>query len=86
MNPQGWFQTVTWLLKPVNTQALTGFSTPTSIQSTPDIFYPSCTTQECGPPSLPCSPSGCPPPSRAPILFVNNLHDGTLRIRSFKQR
>jgi hypothetical protein len=32
MNPQGWFQSVTWLPKPVNTQALTGFSTPTTIQ------------------------------------------------------
>jgi hypothetical protein len=32
MNPQGWFQSVTRLPKPVNTQALTGFSTPTTIQ------------------------------------------------------
>jgi hypothetical protein len=32
MNPQGWFQSVTRLPKPVNTQALTGFPTPTTIQ------------------------------------------------------
>jgi hypothetical protein len=32
MNPQGRFQSVTWISKPVNTQALTGFPTPTTIQ------------------------------------------------------
>jgi hypothetical protein len=32
MNPQGWFQSVTRLPKPVSTQALTGFPTPTTIQ------------------------------------------------------
>jgi hypothetical protein len=82
MNPQGWFQSVTHLPKPVNTQYLTGFSAHTTIQSTPALFYPACTTQENGPPSLPCSPSGCPPPSRAPVHLVKNLHVGTLRIRS----
>jgi hypothetical protein len=33
-------------------------------------------------PSLPCSPSGSPSPSRAPVQLVQNLHVGTLRTRS----
>jgi hypothetical protein len=59
MNPQGRFQSVTQLPKPVNNQALIGFSAHTTIQSTPALFYPTCTTQENGPPSLPCNPLGC---------------------------
>jgi hypothetical protein len=50
--------------------------------STPTLFYPAYKTQENGPPSLPCSPSGCPSPSRAPVQLVQNLHVGTLRTRS----
>jgi hypothetical protein len=81
MNPQGQFQGVTQLPKPVNTQALT-FSQHTTIQSTPSLFSPAYTTQENGPPSLPHSPSVCPPPSRAPVHLVKNIHVGTLRIHS----
>jgi hypothetical protein len=73
------------LPKPVNTQALTGFSTHTTIQSTPTLFFLACTTQEHGPPSLPHSPSGCPSPSRAPVLLDKNLHVGTLRTRNCDQ-
>jgi hypothetical protein len=80
MSPQGWFQSVTQLPKPVNTQYLTGFSTHTTIQSTPALFYPAYTTQENGPPSLPRSPSGYPPPSKAPVHLAKNLHARTLRI------
>jgi hypothetical protein len=77
MSPQGQFQSVTQLPKPVNTQALTGFSSQITIQSTPTLFYPYYTTQENGPPSLSHSPSGCSPPSRVPVHLVKNLHAGT---------
>jgi hypothetical protein len=36
-------------------------------------------------PSLPCSPSGSPSPSRALVQLVQNLHVGTLRTRSCEQ-
>jgi hypothetical protein len=84
MNPQGWFQGITQLPKLVNTQ-LSQASPHTKIQSTPALFYPACTTQENGLPSLPCSPLGYPPPSRAPTHLLNNLHARTLRIRSCEQ-
>jgi hypothetical protein len=67
MNPQGRFQSVTWLPKPVNTQALTGFP---NTHNNPSTHLSS--TQPAPPkrmdlhPSLPCSPSGSPSPSRAP--------------------
>ena len=82
MNPKGRFQSVTRLPKLVNTQALTGFSTHLTIQSTPTLFYPSFTTQENGPPSLPHSPSGYPLPSMDLVHLVKNLHVRTLKIRS----
>jgi hypothetical protein len=83
MNPQGRFQSVTWLPKPVNTQALTGFS---NTHNNPSTQLSS--TQPAPPkrmdlhPSLPCSPSGSPSPSRAPVQLVQNLHAGTLRTRN----
>jgi hypothetical protein len=82
MSPQGWFHSFTQLPKLVITQALTCFSAHTTIQSTPTLFYLACTTQDNGPPSLPCSPSGYPPPSRAPVHLAKNIHVGTLRIHS----
>jgi hypothetical protein len=63
MNPQGWFQSVTWLPKPVNTQALTGFP---NTHNNPSTHLSS--TQPAPPkrmdlhPSLPRSPSGSPSP------------------------
>jgi hypothetical protein len=87
MNPQGWFQSVTWLPKPVNTQALTGFS---NTHNNPSTQLSS--TQPAPPkrmdlhPSLPRSPSGSPSPSRAPVQLVQNLHAGTLRTHSYEQR
>jgi hypothetical protein len=86
MNPQGRFQSVTWLPKPVNTQALTGFP---STHNNPSTQLSS--TQPAPPkrmdlhPSLPRSPSGSPSPSRAPVQLVQNLHAGTLRTHSCEQ-
>jgi hypothetical protein len=40
MNPQGRFQSVTWLPKPIITKALTGSPTPTTIQ-VPSSLLPS---------------------------------------------
>jgi hypothetical protein len=53
MNPQGWFQSVTWLPKPVNTQALTGFPTPTTIQ-VPNSLLPSLHNPREWTPTLLC--------------------------------
>jgi hypothetical protein len=86
MNPQGRFQSVTWLPKPVNTQALTGFP---NTHNNPSTQLSS--TQPAPPkrmdlhPSLPRSPSGSPSPSRAPVQLVQNLHAGTLRTHSCEQ-
>jgi hypothetical protein len=60
MSPQGWIPGCHSASQASHPSALTGLSTLTTIQSTPTLFYPVCTTQENGPPSLPCSPSGCP--------------------------
>jgi hypothetical protein len=83
MNPQGWFQSITRIPKPINTQSLTIFSAPITIQSKPSLFYPSYTTQENGTPSLPLSPSGYPSPSKDPVDLIKNLHVGTLKIHSY---
>jgi hypothetical protein len=87
MNPQGRFQSVTWLPKPVNTQALIGFP---NTHNNPSTQLSS--TQPAPPkrmdlhPSLPRSPSGSPSPSRAPAQLVQNLNVGTLRTHSCEQR
>jgi hypothetical protein len=86
MSPQGRFQSVTQLPKLVSTQALTRFSSHTTIQSTTALFYPACKTQENGPHSLTHNPSGFPPPPKAPVHLVKNLHAGTLRIRTYGKK
>jgi hypothetical protein len=78
MNPQGQFKSVTQLPKPKSHKLLNTHINP----STPTLFYPACTTQENGPPSLPHNPSGFPSPSRAQVQLVQNLHVGTLRTHS----
>jgi hypothetical protein len=83
MNPQGRFQSVTRLPKPVSTQDLTSFS---NIHNNPSTQLSS--TQLAPPkrmdlhPSLPCSPSGNPSPSRTPVHLVQNLHARTLKTHS----
>ena len=86
MNPKGWFQSVTWLPEPVNSQALIGFL---STHNNPSTHLSS--TQPTPPkrmdiePSLPCSPSGSPSSSRVPTQLVQNLHAETLRTHSCEQ-
>jgi hypothetical protein len=86
MNPQGRFQSVTWIPKPISTQALTGFPS-THINPSTHLSY----TQPSPPkrmdlhPSLPHSPSDSPSPSRAPVQLVQNLNVVTLRTRSCEQ-
>jgi hypothetical protein len=52
MNPQGRFQSVTWVLKPVSSQALKLSQVFQHAQQSKylALFYPSCATQENGPP------------------------------------
>jgi hypothetical protein len=87
MNPQGWFQSVTWLPKPVNTQALIGFpnthNNPSTQLSSTQLAPPKRMDLH---PSLPRSPSGSPSPySGLQAQLVQNLNVGTLRTRSCEQ-
>jgi hypothetical protein len=59
-----------------STLKLSQISQHTTIQSTPTLFSPACTTQENGPPSLHMQSLSFPPPSRAPVHLVKNLHAG----------
>jgi hypothetical protein len=63
MNPQGWFQSVTWLPKPISTQSLTGFpnthNNPSTHLSSTHLAPPKRMDLH---PSLPCSPSRIPSP------------------------
>jgi hypothetical protein len=86
MNPQGWFQSVTWLPKPVSTQALTRFpsthNNPSTQLSSTQLAPPKRMDLH---PSLPCNPSCSPSPSGAPTQLVQNLNAGTLRTHSCEQ-
>jgi hypothetical protein len=86
MTPEGWFQSVTWLPKLVNTQALTGFPSTHNNPSTQlSSIQPAPPKRMNLHPSLPRSPSSSPSPSRAPVQLVQNLNAGTLRTRSREQ-
>jgi hypothetical protein len=86
MNPQGRFQSVTWLPEPIITQVLIGFlsthSNPITHLSSTQLAPPKRMDLH---PSLPCSPSGSPSPFMAPTQLVQNLHVGTLKTRSCEQ-
>jgi hypothetical protein len=83
MNSQGWFQSVTWLHEPVNTQPLTSFpnthNNPSTHLSSTQIAPPKRMDPH---PSLSRSPSSSPSPSRAPMQLVQNIHAGNLRTHS----
>jgi hypothetical protein len=53
MNPQGWFQSVTHLPKPISTQSLIGFLAPTTIQ-VPSSLLPSLHNPREWTPTLLC--------------------------------
>ena len=88
MNPQGWFQSVTWLPKPVSTQTLTGFPSTHNNSSThlslPILHHPREWTS-----TLLCHvvPQALLllSPSRAPVKLVQNIHAGTLRTRNYEK-
>ena len=83
MNPQGWFQSVTWLPKLVDTQALTIFPNSHNNPSTQISSTQNAPPKRMDPhPSFPHSTSGNPSPSRALVKLVQNLHVGTLRTHS----
>jgi hypothetical protein len=87
MNPQGRFQSVTWLPKPVSTQALTGFPTLTTIQ-VPNSLLPSLHHPREWTSTLLCHavPQAVLLLIRAPAQLVQNLNVGTLRTRSCEKR
>jgi hypothetical protein len=83
MNPQGQFQSVTWLPKPVNTQALTGFPSLTTIQVPssllPNLHHPREWTSTL---LFHAVPQAVLLLIRAPTQLVQNLNAGTLRTHS----
>jgi hypothetical protein len=81
MNPQGWFQSVTWLPKPVNTQALIGFPYLTTIQ-VPISLLPILHHSREWTSTLLCHavPQAVLLLIQDPTQLVQNLNAGTLKI------
>jgi hypothetical protein len=87
MNPQGRFQSVTWLPKPVITKALIGSPTPTTIQ-VPNSLLPSLHHPRERNSTFLCHvvPQAVLLFIRSPAQLVQNLKAGTLRTRCCEQR
>jgi hypothetical protein len=86
MNPQGWFQSVTWLPKQVDTQALIGFPNTHNNPSTQLSPTKPTPPKKMDPhPSLPRYPSHSSSPSTAPTQLVQNLHAVTLNTLTCEQ-